>query len=435
MKIDPQSNWNNAIDSNSREALSRFLRGEESARDHMTALVNAAIDGRFDPEFAGNPDPKHVHVTTSCHLMVLKLLHHLKGLNAKEFYKGDPLRYVRLNCLVQRILGIKRLTLGWPVYAFGAEILGQTMIYPQDQAPGSDPGVPMLGFDNWRELPEYSANNPLAGIIRENLLCMAQLSKIEPVAHMPAPYSLAAEIFGQEALLSALATQPEFVHEFLDLIVDRVLVPWCNDLVAKVPSVWLELSDASGSPIFIGPNNFLKFAVDPVLRLMEKSHGGDRIFIANYRGDLPPPVITRQRRGRRLSKAPLTSFESLLQAKKLCCPHFLMRLEADAAPVERYVGAAIDLQMPLYLGIGAVRLDRNSNHDIAAAKYELSEVAKERAGMIHLVSQKLNKIDLARSALPWPGDLYIEDINGETDIALIQAVLAGTAEKNLQYLL
>ncbi len=72
MKIDPQSNWNNAIDSNSREALSRSLRGEESARDYMTALVDAAIDGRFDPEFAGNPDPQHVHVTTSCHLMVLK---------------------------------------------------------------------------------------------------------------------------------------------------------------------------------------------------------------------------------------------------------------------------------------------------------------------------------------------------------------------------
>ncbi|WP_114288076.1 hypothetical protein [Candidatus Halocynthiibacter alkanivorans] len=410
------------------DLLRRYLDGDQTAAPELTAIFEAADAGRYDAEYAGDPDPEKIHVTTSCHLMVMALLNRLTGLDAEDFYKGDALRYVRTNCLIQRMLGLERLTLGGPAYGFGAELLGQVMIYPRDQAPGSDPEVPLLDFDSWRDMPAYDPDHPVARVIRENLQHMARLGGIEPVAHMPAPYSLAAEIFGQEPLIGALALEPDFVHEFLDLIVTRVLVPWCEDLVANVPDVWLEFSDASGSPMFVGPENFLKFVVDPVRRIIVENPWGDRVFVANYRGDLPAGAPSRGRRKKSPAAVSSISFDSLLQAKKLCCPHFLMRLEADAAPLQDYIRAATDLGMPLYLGIGAVRLDRNSVPDLAAAGIELRQVAKERAGVIRQISDVLRGQERPRPVLSWPGDIYIEDTNVETSIDLMQQVLAGVSD-------
>jgi len=422
------ADWARVTGPEGLEILRCFLAGDSDAAEPMTTIINAALAGYYDADYAGSVDPEKIHVTTSCHLMVLALLHRLKGLNSAQFYKDDPLRYVRTNCLIQRMLGFERLTLGWPVYGFGAEMLGQTMIYPDDQAPGSDPGVPLLNTDNWREMPVYDANHPVARAICENLQHMARLSGIQPVAHMPAPYSLAAEILGQEPLIGALALDPEFVCEFLDLIVTRILTPWCADLVANVRDVWLEFSDASGSPMFVGPQNFLKFAVDPVRRLIDENPWGERVFVANYRGDLPSGAPTRGRRTKRAAQASNISFDSLLQAKKLCCPQFLMRLEADAAPLADYVEAATNLGMSLYLGLGAVRLDRNSVVDLEAVKSELSQVASDRAQTIVQVSVALSAMGRKRADLYWPGDIYIEDTNAETSVELIQAVLAGVGK-------
>lgn len=418
--------WSRVSGPEGLEILSRFLADDKSADAPLSEILEAADSGHYDAGYAGAPDPERIHVTTSCHLMVMAILHRLKGVSAAKTYKDDALRFVRFNCLMQRMLGLERLTLGWPVYGFGAEMLGQTMIYPLDQAPGSDPGVPLLNADTWRDMPRYDPDHPIARLVRDYLLNMGRLGGIEPVAHMPAPYSLAAEIYGQEPLIGALALDPDFVCELLDVIVTRVLTPWCEDLAANVPNVWLEMSDASGSPMFVGPENFLKFVVDPVRRMIDENPWGDRIFVSNYRGDMPPGAASRGRRKNRPANTAI-SFDSILAAKKLCSPHFLARLEADAAPLEDYVKAATELKMPLYLGIGAVRLDRNSVFDLAAAKVELFESAKERAEAIKQISDVLKDQGQPRSSLSWPGDIYIEDTNAETNIELVQSVLAGVA--------
>jgi hypothetical protein len=183
------------------------------------------------------------------------------------------------------------------------------------------------------------------------------------------------------------------------------------------------LSDASGSPMFIGPRNFLELAAASVRRLIGENSWGDRVFVANYRGDQPPPETVRGRRRRAAPTEKAISFESLLEAKKQCCPWFMMRLEADAAPPERYADAAISHHMPLYLGIGAVRLDRNSVTDVAAARSTLFYDTQRRAGLIRKVSDALAKEAVPQAALPWPGDIYIEDINAETHLDLLNEVL------------
>jgi hypothetical protein len=159
--------------------------------------------------------------------------------------------------------------------------------------------------------------------------------------------------------------------------------------------------------------------------LIDDNPWENRVFCANYRGDLPAGAPTR---GRRIKRTPTTSpisFESLLQAKNLCCPGILIRLEADAAPLEAYYQAATNLGMPLYLGIGAVLLDRNSVANLEVAQNELYALTRERAGIIKQISDVLCARSRPRSSLPWPGDIYIEDINVETSIELIQAVIAG----------
>jgi hypothetical protein len=191
-----------------RRLLQSFIDGDRTAAGELGELFAALDAGAFDRSLAARPDPDAVHVTTSCHLLALALRHRLTGLEAEAFYKGDVLRYVRSNLLVQRMLGLERLTLGWPVYAFGAEVLGQAMIYPADQAPGADPGVPLLTLDDWSNLPRYDPGHPIAGIVRANLLHMRRLGGVAPVAHLPAPYSLAAEVLGQETLIPGSPRRP-----------------------------------------------------------------------------------------------------------------------------------------------------------------------------------------------------------------------------------
>lgn len=413
-----------------RSILSGHLRGDSDARRELGRFVAAACDGALDDALRADPEPDDVHVTTSSHLMTLAVMNRFSGMRSADFYKADPHRYVRLDLLVQRLLGLERLTIGSPVYAFGAESLGQQMMYPDAQPPGSDPGRPLMTIDGWRNIPAHDRDHEVPRLMRKVLVLAGQLAGIEPVAHLPAPYSLAGEIFGQEALINALSTEPDTVRDLLAHLADVVLAPWCADLVANVPDVWLELSDASGSPMFIGPDNFVSLAVDPVLQLISHPGWGQRVFVANYRGDSPPRSATRGRRRGQVPGGAGLSFDKLLEVKIACCPYFVIRLEADAASEQAYADVAIRNGISLYLGIGAVRLDRNSVVDREAAKADLYVTAFERASLIRSVRASVGEVDGADDARSWPGDLYIEDTNGETDLELLAAVLEGCAAAN-----
>jgi hypothetical protein len=371
--------------------------------------------------------------------MTLTLLNQLYGLTSTDYYKGDPLRYVRTTLMTQWLLGIRKLTLGWPVYAFGAECLGQVMMYPDKHAPGADPGEPLLNRINWSELVTPNLEGEIPRIIEEMLPIFADLTGNEPVAHFPGPYSLAADIFGQEALILALFDAPDFVADFLSHLIDQVFVPWIEQLVSRIPSVWIELADASGSPLFISPKRFVNIAAPPVLRLISDYSWGNRVFVANYRGDhlMLKAGKSRQRRtaghrGRREkelggeadgTKSDVDLFAELISFKLRINPNFISKLEADKLPVSFYVEQAIRHNKPLYLGIGATRIDRSSITDHDAAIQEIEDTAAEYARAIKNVSESLARNGQPRSALAWPGDIYIEDINAESDLELVNTII------------
>jgi hypothetical protein len=418
--------------------LTQWQAGDRDAQKKLRTLFDAVIEGQFDAVF-GEPIPTdEVCVTTSLHLMTLTMLNQLYGINSKEFYKDDPKRYVRTTLMTQRLLGFRKLTLGWPVYAFGAEALGQATMYPDQHAPGADPGVSLVDRNNWSELeaPDFEAEVPQ--VIEAMLSSFTELTGLEPVVHLPAPYSLAADIFGQENLITALSHEPDFVVEFLNHLTDKIFVPWCERLTQKYPNIWLELSDASGSPLFISPTLFQKIAASPVQRLIQKHSWGNRIFVANYRGDMtakPTGETGRRAKGRRSrrekqpdpkksnTQSSTEALNELIDFKLSLCPEFIIKLDADQSPLSIYVEQAIRHKKPLYLGIGATRIDRNSIIDRDAAKSELENLATNSAKAIKTVSEFLTLGGSPRSKLSWPGDVYIEDVNAESDLGLVKVII------------
>jgi hypothetical protein len=418
--------------------LSQWQAGDDVAQKRLRTLFDVVIEGEFDGDFQEQPSDNAVRVTTSLHLLTLTILNQLYGLNSKEFYKGDPQRYVRTTLMTQRLLGIRKLTLGWPVYAFGAEALGQATMYPDQHAPGADPGVSLVDRNNWNKLETPDFEGEVPRVIEAMLSSFIELTGLEPVAHLPAPYSLAADIFGQETLITALSHEPDFVVEFLENLTGKIIVPWCERLVQKFPNIWLELSDASGSPLFISPNLFQKIAAGPVLRLIKEFPWGNRVFVANYRGDMTTKtsrVEGRRGAGRRNRRGQQTDPETsstqsssnalneLIDFKLSLCTEFIIKLDADQSPLSIYMEHAIRREKPLYLGIGATRIDRNSIVDHEAAKSELEDLASNSAKAIKAVSESLANKGQYRSNLSWPGDVYIEDVNAESDLDLVKTII------------
>ena len=418
--------------------LVQWQAGDDTAQKKLLTLFDAVMEGEFDAVFQESAKSDTVCVTTSLHLMTLTMLNQLYGLNSKEFYKGDPQRYVRTTLMTQRLLGIRKLTLGWPVYAFGAEALGQATMYPDQHAPGADPGDSLVDRNNWYKLETPDFEGEVPRVIEAMLASFSELTGLEPVAHLPAPYSLAADIFGQETLITALSHEPDFVVEFLEHLTEKIIVPWCELLVQKFPNIWLELSDASGSPLFISPHLFQKIAAGPVLRLIKEFPWGNRVFVANYRGDMTTKTSREEdrRRARRHNRRgqqtdPETSnthssteaLNELIDFKLSLCPEFIIKLDADQSPLSIYIEQAIRREKPLYLGIGATRIDRNSIADREAAIIELEELATNSAKGIKAVSESLADKGQYRSNLSWPGNVYIEDVNAESDLGLLKTII------------
>jgi hypothetical protein len=375
--------------------------------------------------------------------MTLTMLNQLYGLNSKEFYKGDPERYVWTTLMTQRLLGIRKLTLGWPVYAFGAEALGQATMYPDQHAPGADPGVSLVDRNNLNKLETPDFEGEVPRVIEAMLASFSELTGLEPVAHLPAPYSLAADIFGQENLITALSHEPDFVVKFLEHLTEKIIVPWCERLVQKFPNIWLELSDASGSPLFISPHLFKKIAACPVLRMIQEFPWGNRVFVANYRGDMTTKTShvegrrgtgRRNRRGQQTdpetssTQSSTNALNELIDFKLSLCTEFIIKLDADQSPITVYVEQALDRQKPLYLGIGATRIDHNSIANREVAKKELEKLATESAKGIKTVSEFLIKNGQPRLNLSWPGDVYIEDINAESEFGLVNTIIETVAK-------
>ena len=412
--------------------LTRWQEGDPNASDMLRSIFDDTIAGRFDDDFARPAPVDVVHVGGSINLMTLTIMNHLYEMESAEFYKADPERYMRTTMMSRRLLGMNKLYMSWPVYAFTAEAIGQKTMYPDRFPPGSDPDCMRITRDNWQDIGTPDLNSGIPKIIEENIRCYERLTGLEPILHLSAPYSLAADTFGQEQLLSALVKDPEFANGLLDHLVDNVHRPWIEHYFKRFPNGWVELSDASGSPFFIGPQNCKTMAIRAIQRLIDENSWGHRLYDANYRGDYVTQAQKRDRSGKRRSAnrsngdAPGESvgLQELTDLKNSVCRDFVIRLDDDRVPVSFYKDQAIQRNVPLFAGVGAARLDRNSIQDSGLAAQAIGAFSLEYVEAIKSVARTISQNGYDERKPPWPGTVYFEDVSSESSFKLMEIIVA-----------
>ena len=408
--------------------LAGWQAGDPEAVKRLMEIMDGALKGQYDEIFKWPALQDAVPVSGPVDLMTLTIMHRLYGLTAAEYYKQDPERFVRTSLMTQKILGMPKLYISWPVYGFTAEALGQEMIYSDQYSPGTDPDKPLANADNWQDIATPDMNAGIPKLLDEILACYQRLTGLNPVLHLTAAYSLAADIFGQEQIITALTHEPDFVNRFLDHLSDTVLEPWMDHFFNQYPDGWVELSDASGSPFFIGPQNCKNVAIRSTQRIIAGNPWGDRVYDANYRGD----YVTRANKGHSSSRRrkspkksdsePLSLIE-LYKLKNSVCPDFVIRLAEDRTPVSFYVDQAIESNIPLFIGIGATQVDRNSIADLDIAKKEIEAMTIEYVDAIKTVARAIAKNGYELREPPWPGTVYFEDISAESNFELIEIII------------
>ncbi|WP_299848492.1 uroporphyrinogen decarboxylase family protein [uncultured Roseovarius sp.] len=407
--------------------LTRWQSGDDQAKQEMKAIFDAAIAGEFDENFAVLAPPDRINSTASVHMLALAVLHDLYGVESREYYNTDPYRYVRSNLAVSRLLGVHKFYMTWALYAFTCEPLGQVMMYPDKFPPGADPDAILINRDNWHllETPDFTTGVPASidGILRVT----EELTGMPPLLQISAPYSLAADIYGQEPLLADVVNDPENVNALLDHLGDAVLGPWMDHHFKTFPNGWVELSDASGSPFFIGPENCKSMSIRSIRHMLRDKPYADRVFDNNYRGDFVSEVKRKGRASRRKvtesANVDRGSLLELTEAKVSVNPVFIMRLEADKVDISFYEEQAIARNLPLTSGIGSPQIDRNSIDDLDAAKAQIGAEARSFVEAIKRVCEVIDLPEDNHVGAPWPSHLYFEDVNGQSQFELVELIL------------
>jgi len=408
--------------------LARWQANEPQAVERLKDIFDATVNGQYDDIFWKPAPQDAIHVSGPVDLMTLTIMHRLYGLTSTIFYKDDPERFVRTSLMAQKLLGMPKHYISWPVYGFTAEALGQTMIYSDQYSPGTDPDKPLCNADNWRDVATPDMSTGIPKLLDETLACYQRLTGYSPVLHLTAPYSLAADIFGQEQIITSLTHEPEFVNGFLDHLADAVLIPWMEHFFGQYPNGWVELSDASGSPFFIGPKNCKNVAIRSTLRLIEGKSWGKRVYDANYRGDYVTQAnkgnpSSARRRSPRKSDPDAPGLVELFELKNSVCPDYVIRLAEDRTPASFYVEQAIKSNIPLFMGIGATQIDRNSIADLAIAKQDIKAISNEYVEAIKTVARSIAGNGYDSRVPPWPGTVYFEDISAESSFDLIEIIV------------
>ena len=407
--------------------LKRWQAGDADAKDEMTAVFDAAIAGEFDSNYSILTSANRVHSTASVHMLGLAILFDLYGIESWAYYNLDPYRYVRTNLAVSRLLGIHKFYTTWALYAFTCEPLGQKMMYPDRFPPGADPDAFLINGKNWQDLKTPNFQHGVPKAIDGILEVAQELTGVPPLLQISAPYSLAADIYGQEPLLADVVNNPTQVNALLDHLGDVVLGPWMDHFFQKFPHGWVELSDASGSPFFIGPDNCINMSIRSIRQMLRDKSYANRVFDNNFRGDIVTEAEKKSRRSKRRNKEAVGNHSDrlmeLTNAKVSVNPIFIMRLEADKIDISFYEKQAIARNLPLTSGIGSPQIDKNSIKDIEIAKKNIREDAQSFIKSISRVCQTVDLPDDNHVGASWPSHIYFEDINGESHFDLVEIVL------------
>ena len=143
------------------------------------------------------------------------------------------------------------VSITFDVYNIEAEGLGQKLVWSDASMPDIDRSEMLIrSRDDLSRIrtPDFDSAGSFGRVIRMHAL-FKKLTGIEPTLSFCAPFSLAANIRGIEALLLDLYDDPEFARLLFDRLTEEVLAPWILYQRKQFPAATrLNGADAIASP-------------------------------------------------------------------------------------------------------------------------------------------------------------------------------------------
>ena len=287
---------------------------------------------RLDHALKGIPD--RVPVYAQIHEFAMSEL----GVSAREFYT-TPEIITQGTLEIAESYGFDIGFVDYDVYNIEAEALGQKVIFFDNHIPDVDRRTPLITSpDDLHKIttPNFDIAGRFSQVIEIQSI-FEKLTGLPPALQFCAPFSMAANIRGIEALIRDILISPDFARGLFDAIVEEVLAPW----ILYQKSHFTNATNISGADAMaslpIVNMSFLKEWVVPyILRLREIC--GPEVYVPNWVGE-------------RHLKNP----EEMLALKLQVSPEFLEGQDPDVEALgpALYKTYAQDRGLPLVLGVGA----------------------------------------------------------------------------------
>ena len=295
---------------------------------------------------AGQPD--RIPVSAQMHEFVAEQLR----IPRKEFFT-NPEIMVPAMLEVQAEYGLDAASITFDVYNIEAEGLGQKLVWSDAFMPDVDRTEMLIRNRrdlSWIRTPDFDSVGNFGRVIRMHTL-FKKLTGIEPTLSFCAPFSLAANIRGIEALLLDILEDPGSAQLLFDRLTEEVLAPWILYQRKQFPDATnLNGADATASLPIVNVPILKRWVIPSILRLRELC--GPEVYVANWAGE-------------RYLRNP----EEMLDLKLAVGPGSLLGQDPDVEELGPafYKRYTVRKDLPLILGIGAAFL-ANSNPTAVAER-------------------------------------------------------------------
>ena len=299
---------------------------------------------RFETAMQGIPD--RVPVVTQMHEFAMEEL----GIAAEKFYT-TPEILTAGTLEIQNKYGIDVPVLDYDVYNIEAEALGQEVKYSDTDMPDVDRTKPLIrSREDLKKIrtPDFDSDGRFPQVVEMNRIFRKLIGGAEITVRFCAPFSLAANIRGLEALIMDMYADPDFARALFDRIVEKMLAPWVLHLKKEFPNVKnISGDDAAGSLPIVSPDIIRDWIVPYILRLREIC--GPEVYVPNWVGE-------------KYLKDPA----EMLDLKHQVCPGFVEGQDPDVEMLGPafYKNYARKKDVPLILGVGAAFLALSTPQEV-----------------------------------------------------------------------
>jgi uroporphyrinogen-III decarboxylase len=298
---------------------------------------------RFYDSLEGIPD--RVPFIAQMHEFAMKLS---EG-SAKIFY-SDPDFIVRSTIDAAIDFGFDIPWLGYDVYNIEAEALGIPLNYSDNLPPEVASSKPLIHSRNdlvKLKIPDPYSSGRMPFVLEANKLYEKSTGYPPPI-QFTAPFSVAITLRGFENFILDIYQQPDFAHDVLKFITEKILAPWIQAMQKESPKATLYRgADAMASMPLVNIHILREFVVPYIIKL--KQLCGQEITVLNWWGE-----------------SHLENPEKMLALKLKISPTIVQGQDPDVEKIgpELYKKFAVKHDSALILGIGNLFLQKAAKAEI-----------------------------------------------------------------------